>query len=92
MVVYRIYTEDINLDAIIEVVQDRFQGATFISGEGMYKGKTEQALIIEIHGEYDRDYATVVQVARDILAGNDQECVRVTSHLVTCKDIQIETE
>jgi len=44
----RIITEDWDTDAIIKCVSDTFMGFTWYRANGVWDGKTEPSLIIEI--------------------------------------------
>jgi hypothetical protein len=75
-IVYRIYTEDANREAVIDVVSRQFESFTLHETTGYYKRRPERSLVIEIvHG----DEQTVEAVARAIRAINGQKTVLIMS-------------
>ena len=76
---YRLYTEDINQDRIIEIVSSHFEGFTLLSGQGYWKGETriyqEQSVIIEIVSDCKLDQ--IVKLAELIKIENSQESVLI---------------
>ena len=45
---YRIFTENKNYDQIKELICQHFDGCTLIKAKGVWQGKSEHSLIIEI--------------------------------------------
>jgi hypothetical protein len=72
--VYRIYTEDVNSDGIEAILDGAFKGYTIFRGEGRWKGKKENSIVIEIEGTTRK---RVLAVAKKIKAANKQEAVLV---------------
>ncbi len=78
-VIYRIYTEDKDFrHELHDLINKQFDGYTLITGVGVYKGKREQALIVEIIGEYS-DKSRVLRLAAEIKILGEQESVLVTT-------------
>lgn len=45
---YRLFTQNQNYDEVKQLVCEAFDGATIIKANGLWQGKTEHSLIIEI--------------------------------------------
>jgi hypothetical protein len=80
MSVYRIYTEDKNRDKVIEIISNTFEGFNVSTGTGIWKGKIENSLIIEIIDTWDREIIdeNVEFVSKKIKELNQQETVLIT--------------
>ncbi len=76
MVLYRILTEDIDRDTIESIVGARFPGFTILLGDGYWRGKHEDCVIIEIMAEWS-DMPAVNDIAENIKRINMQETVLV---------------
>ena len=72
---YRICTEDTNRRQLTDLIDQHFDGYTLYTVEGRWKGKAEDALIIEIasHGTFSR----VKVLAEAIKELNQQEPVLI---------------
>lgn len=70
----RLYTEDVNRDALLSLLDDRLQSYTVIEAVGRYCGRQERSLVIEVAG---LDAESAHQLACDIGALNGQDCVGV---------------
>src|SRR5262245_36430921 len=75
MKLYRLYTE--TYPNLARLVSRYFDGATFMSGRGFWKGKEESTTVIEVIGA-DSDLQKVYDLAGDIRIRNNQQCVLVT--------------
>mgnify|MGYP001598676099 FL=1 len=73
---YRICTEDINRRQLTNLINRHFDGYTLYTVEGRWKGKAEDALVIEIVGDL-ADRAPVHILAHEIKALNEQESVLI---------------
>jgi len=82
--VYRIYTEDADRDAVIAAVSERFESFTLHPATGFFKGKSENAIVIEIVNAREED---VEAVARAIRAINAQKTVLMMGLLGTARQI-----
>jgi len=71
---YRLYTERINLPNIKKIVSSQFDGFTLTNGEGYWRGESEESLIIEIVSNDDIE-AKVINLAKLIKLENNQESV-----------------
>jgi len=49
---YRLFTENKNYEQIKKLIRDYFDGATIIKADGIWQGKPEHSLIIEINDQY----------------------------------------
>ncbi len=79
VVIYRIYTEDTDIrPELHELLNKTVDGYTILSGVGVWKGKREQALIVEIIGEYS-DKSRVLRLAAEIKILGKQGSVLVTT-------------
>jgi hypothetical protein len=81
---FRIYTEDVDRQAIARLTDAKFKGHTLLHGIGKWEGVAEQSVIIEIIApaiEAQRVYA----LAAEIKIANHQQAV-----LVTVKDVESE--
>jgi hypothetical protein len=73
---YRICTEDVNRENTRKIVSKYFDGFTLLSGEGIWKGSKENALVVEIFGNGDAGEPAVIgMLCEDIKAENKQEAV-----------------
>ena len=52
MALYRLFTENRQYDQIKKLVCEYFDGCTLIKAEGIWQGKSEHSLIIEIDDQY----------------------------------------
>ncbi len=80
MKVYRIYTEDKN-SYLIEKLLERhgIDGATIYETTGLWQGKSEASIVIEIIGHDSQDVrARVFALKDDIKRENNQESVLLT--------------
>lgn len=78
--VYRIYTEDKNLEFIQDELENCFLSFTIYQVLGMYKGEQEESLIVEIVATDSlHDVALVKCVAESIKHNNQQDSVLVVS-------------
>lgn len=72
---YRILTEDINREAVIDILDHQFgEGYTLIPAQGYWQGKAEGSLIIEISSNLDLT-TLVTKAAEAIKAVNSQQAV-----------------
>jgi len=77
--IYRIYTEDKNRDTIRTIAGTYFDGYSLIPCEGVWKGKGEKALIIEIVVQAPSARKRVTQMATAIKSRNKQEAVMIVA-------------
>jgi len=73
---YRVLTENVNRGNIDKIVGRYFDGYTVIEAQGVWCGKRENSLIIEIIAE-GKDRPKVLAIAREINIANKQECCLV---------------
>jgi hypothetical protein len=85
MRLYKIYTEDVNREAIEALVQDKFDSFTVQFSTGYYKNQQEKSLTIEILARADA-VGTVRKLARAIKVENQQDAV-----LLIVSEMQTET-
>ncbi|MBW1931439.1 MAG: hypothetical protein JRI56_00130 [Deltaproteobacteria bacterium] len=83
MVRYRIYTEDVNRDRIVEIVRKYFDSFTLFSATGYWKSGEEDSLVIEIIVE--KGAMDVRSICMEINKTNGQECCMVTREKVGAK-------
>jgi hypothetical protein len=74
---FRIYTEDINRDAVLAITGQTFDAFTCIPSNGVWQGTSEASLILEIAGK-DSDAIAVRGLAQHIKAMNHQDAVLIT--------------
>ena len=73
---YRICTEDVNRENTRKIIGRYFDGFTLLSGEGVWRGSQENALVIEILGDGEPgERAVISALCEDIKAENQQEAV-----------------
>ena len=73
---YRMLTEDINRDDILELTSNEFDGFTIYKATGYWQGVGENSLIIEVISE--NDIADKWQaLAETIKANNKQQAVLI---------------
>lgn len=87
---YRLYTEDKNREAIVKIVSQETDGFTLIPAIGYWKGQPENSLIIELDGLSAFDAGRIAEAIRQ---ANNQQAVLVQeivteSKLVTEKGLQ----
>ncbi len=70
---YRILTENKNMEQVLKLVESHLDGATVIQGRGLWMGTWENSLIIETDAEYSR----VEQLAKAIKELNKQDAVLI---------------
>jgi hypothetical protein len=83
MKLYRIYTENKNLDGIKDIINRNFKEYTLFYGVGVWQGIEEKSLVIEIVGES-------LEIAVEVTAGaikifNNQQAVLVTVQEIESK-------
>lgn len=81
--VYRIYTENVNLDKIVQFASNRFKGFSIFKCMGFFEGIAENCVCIEVV-ETDRNKVfdtelVVHSLAETIRAENGQQAVLVVS-------------
>ena len=76
MKLYRIYTENKNLEGIKKILNRAFESYTLLEGVGVWKGTEEKSLIIEVLSRINKGYFEIV--ADDIKTLNNQQAVLVT--------------
>lgn len=74
-VTWRLYTED--RSTVPSIVADYFDGATMFTATGLWKGQTEQSVVVEVIAPIT-SRARIIAVARRIIELNNQEAVLVT--------------
>jgi hypothetical protein len=74
MTVYRMYTEDVNRNRIISVLNNHFDGYTIIPTIGAWRGQLEDSLLIEV---FNTTKDVVLDAATEIARVNNQEAVAV---------------
>jgi hypothetical protein len=77
MKVYRVYTEDLNIEFIKKLVSSYFMGFTIIKGEGYWESKAEGSLVIEIIASKEK-LIEVQAICLDIKVHNKQQSVLFT--------------
>lgn len=75
--VFRIYTEDVNRDAIAQICSGKLPAFTLIPARGIWQGTQENSLIIEVIGKLS-DRLAVEYTALAIKHANGQDAVLVT--------------
>ena len=80
-IMYRILTEDVDRDAIFAILDSRLDGYTVTPCYGIWKGKHECSLAIDITGVIQD---TVTEIAEAIRDENKQECVLVVKFAADC--------
>lgn len=73
---FRIFTEDKNRDALRFGIAERFDAFTLLDAWGFWKGEPEKSLVIEIVGDPEIE-ATVRELALWIKRTNEQEAVLI---------------
>lgn len=73
---FRICTENINQNTIINIVGKKFASFNLISGVGFWKGQRENSLTIEIIGD-DIEIDDVNAIAMEIKKVNKQDAILV---------------
>ena len=80
---FKIYTENKNLDKVIQLASNRFPGFTLYKTIGVWQGKAENSIVIEIVNTGERSDGSVELIvhalAEDIRVLNEQDAVLVTA-------------
>lgn len=80
-VCYKIYTEDLNKEDVIDEIQQFLGSFTVYSTTGYWKGTEEEGLVIEVIATDSlHDQAIVRCVSKAIQRMNKQESILVTKH------------
>ncbi len=80
---YHIYTENKNCKRVEHILSSFLGGYTLLTSKGIYQGRMEESLIIEIVSDKNLEYFRTI--AQTIRFNNNQESV-----LVTCQDVDAE--
>ena len=81
MIKYRIYTEDINRNDVLCLLNRYFQGYTILSASGVWLGVSEASIVIEYITESENiDYTDlkIQQVCNEIKILNKQQDILYT--------------
>jgi hypothetical protein len=74
---YRLLTENKNYEQIKKLVCEYFDGTTIIKADGIWHGKSEHSLIIEISGAANYDMSAVSNLCFAIKKLNQQDKILV---------------
>lgn len=83
--VYRIYTENLDYNGVVNIIKRYFDGATITNGIGLdarTQGADERAIVIEIITSKRDQLQRIADLAGDIRAHNDQISVLVARSTV----------
>lgn len=78
---YNIYTEDVNRENILHIINKFFTGYNLQVLTGYWKGVKEKSLKIEVIG-LPWDYSGIEKIAKDIKKLNKQEAVYITQEKI----------
>lgn len=78
---YRIYTEDLNRSEITAIVAETFDGFTIFDADGVWEGKSECSMVIEVILLYDA-LPMLKRLAKRIKEHNDQKSVLLTQDII----------
>lgn len=79
--IYKIYTEDKNINKVKNIISGFFAGFTIYKGNGYWQGINEKSLIIEINGS-KKDFKKIKTISEKIKKTNKQEAVLLTSQKI----------
>jgi hypothetical protein len=82
LIAHRLYTEDINRQGILLILNKYFQSYTVLTSTGVWEGAQEKSLCIELVGV---PFGDVVKVAAAIKELNQQQAILYTAHEVKTK-------
>lgn len=71
----KIYTEDVNRDRILKILDEFYPSYTVMPAIGRWEGISENALVIEV---ISTNITTALAVATRIKEANEQDCVLVS--------------
>ena len=74
----RIYTEDVNRDNVLKILDKVYSAYTVIPAIGRWERVNEKSLVIELASN---DIQTALEIANEIKEANKQECVLVVKTL-----------
>lgn len=74
---YRMYTQNKNIKMIKRVFEPHFDSYTLFETKGVWNGKSEKSLCIEIIAD-ENDLDTLQAIGQDIKLHNNQEAVLIT--------------
>ena len=72
--IYRLYTEDIHRDTIINLVSSHYNSFALFTGLGYWQGKPEQCLVIEIVAD-SSEMSTIEDMLNNLKVLCGQDCV-----------------
>ena len=76
LIVHRLYTEDVNRQAVTDILAKHLTSYTLIPAIGVWLNVAEQSLIIEVTGV---PFAEVARAATAIKEANNQQAVLYTA-------------
>jgi hypothetical protein len=82
LIAHRLYTEDINRQGILVILNKYFQAYTVFTSTGVWEASQENSICIELIGV---SFVDVTRAANDIKALNSQDAVLYTAHEVKTK-------
>jgi hypothetical protein len=82
LVAHRLYTEDVNRQGILVILNKYFQAYTVFAATGVWESSQENSICVELVGV---SFADVTRAANDIKALNSQDAVLYTAHEVKTK-------
>jgi hypothetical protein len=86
MLRYRIYTENTNYEATVELARKLLKDFTLFHADGFWHGKREKSLVFEVLTD---DEHMAEDFAYRVKKLNSQECVLITSEEVSVNTIGV---
>ena len=75
--IYRIFTENVNVEGIRKILDEHFEGYTVLEGSGSWKGMKEDSILIEIDGTTAKKVRSAADAIKRL---NQQQAVLVQRH------------
>ena len=77
LIAHRLYTEDRNRQAILQILSKHVQGCTVYLTTGVWEGVAENSLCIEL---VNTTFPVVSTIAQAIKEANNQDAILYTAH------------
>jgi hypothetical protein len=82
LIAHRLYTEDVNRQGILVILNKHLLGYTVFTTTGVWEGSQENSICIEIIGT---TFRTIAEIAAEIKALNGQDAILYTAHEIRTK-------
>jgi len=81
MLLYRLFTEQVNPKMITSLACKYLGNCTILEGKGLFNNQSEETIIIEYSTGTNQD-ELIRSLANEICSSNDQEAVLIQKHMI----------